>query len=51
MQERIDELEENVSGKYDEIKNLESQLGLAKAEYRGLEAEMSVINQVCINLI
>lgn len=46
FEERVNELETDVSAKYDNIKTLESQLGLAKAEYRGLEAEMTVINQV-----
>lgn len=46
FEERVNELEIDVSAKYDNIKTLESQLGLAKAEYRGLEAEMTVINQV-----
>ncbi|GLV46664.1 uncharacterized protein CBL_11493 [Carabus blaptoides fortunei] len=46
FEERVNELETDVSTKYDNIQTLESQLGLAKAEYRGLEAEMSVINQL-----
>lgn len=43
---RITELEKDNSEKYDTINNLESNLGLARAEYRDLQAEMSVINQV-----
>ncbi|KAF7282782.1 hypothetical protein GWI33_001930 [Rhynchophorus ferrugineus] len=44
--ERIDELEEMNSKKYDEIKALESNLGLANAESRQHQAELTVINQL-----
>jgi transposase-like protein len=44
--ETIERLEEENSSKYDEIKNLESNLGLTKAECRQYQAELSVINQV-----
>lgn len=43
---RIEELEEKDSTKYDLIKNLESQLGLSKAECKELQSEMAVINQL-----
>lgn len=46
LQERVEELEKDVSDKYDKVQHLDSQFGLAKAECRGLQAEMSVINQV-----
>ena len=48
LNENLERLEEENSKKYDEIKNLESNLGLTKAECRQYEAELSVINQVCI---
>ncbi|KAH0814699.1 hypothetical protein GEV33_008091 [Tenebrio molitor] len=44
--ETIERLEEENSSKYDEIKNLESNLGLTKAECRQYQAELSVINQL-----
>lgn len=46
LEERIAALEGENSKKYDHITNLESNLGLAKAECRQLQAEMAVINQV-----
>ncbi|XP_044256866.1 probable DNA double-strand break repair Rad50 ATPase [Tribolium madens] len=44
--ENLARLEEDNSKKYDEIKNLESNLGLTKAECRQYQAELSVINQL-----
>lgn len=44
--ERIVELEEVNSNNYDEIKTLESNFGLAKAESRQYQAELAVINQL-----
>lgn len=44
--ERIKELEEDSSNKYDQIKSLESDLGLAKAESRQYQSELTVINQL-----
>ncbi|GJQ83729.1 hypothetical protein Trydic_g20605 [Trypoxylus dichotomus] len=46
LTERITELEEDNSKKYDKIVGLESNLGLAKAECKELHAEMDVINQL-----
>ncbi|KRT79200.1 hypothetical protein AMK59_8292, partial [Oryctes borbonicus] len=46
LTERITELEEDNSKKYDKIVNLDSNLGLAKAECKELHAEMEVINQL-----
>ncbi|KAJ8982154.1 hypothetical protein NQ317_011300 [Molorchus minor] len=46
LQERIELLETDNSGKYDEIKTLESNLGLSKAESRQYQAELAVINQL-----
>lgn len=46
--ENLSRLEEENSKKYDEIKNLESNLGLTKAECRQYQAELSVINQVSV---
>lgn len=43
---RVDELETENSKNYDEIKTLESNFGLAKAESRQYQAELTVINQV-----
>lgn len=39
-------METETSSKYDTIKNLESQLGLSRAECKELQAEMGVINQL-----
>ncbi|XP_060519891.1 cilia- and flagella-associated protein 58 [Cylas formicarius] len=44
--ERISELEASNSRQYDEIKSLESNLGLAKAECRQYQAELTAINQL-----
>ncbi|XP_030767729.1 cingulin [Sitophilus oryzae] len=46
FEERIVELEELNSKNYDEIKSLESNLGLSKAECRQYQAELTVINQL-----
>ncbi|XP_044735061.1 myosin-10-like [Chrysoperla carnea] len=46
LEQRINELETDVSQKYDNISSLESNLGLSKAECRGLKHEMAVINQL-----
>lgn len=46
LQERITELEDDNSKKYDEIKQLESNVGFAKAESRQYQAELTVINQL-----
>lgn len=46
--ERITELEEDNSKKYDKIVSLESNLGFSKAECNELHAEMEVINQVSV---
>lgn len=46
LEERIAALEVDNSKKYDQITALESNLGLAKAECRQVQAEMAVINQV-----
>ncbi|XP_018575529.1 myosin-10 [Anoplophora glabripennis] len=46
LEERIRILEEDSSKKYDEIKTLESNLGLTKAESRQYQAELTVINQL-----
>lgn len=46
LQERITEIEDENSKKYDEIKQLESNVGLAKAESRQYQAELTVINQL-----
>lgn len=46
LQERIDVLETENSDKYDEIKSLESNLGLANAETRQYQAELAAINQL-----
>lgn len=46
LQSRIEELETENSTKYDTINNLQSNLGLSKAECKELQAEMAVINQV-----
>ncbi|XP_066151114.1 early endosome antigen 1 [Euwallacea fornicatus] len=45
-EERVAELENQNSQRYDEIKSLESNLGLAKAESRQYQAELAVINQL-----
>ncbi|KAK9693092.1 hypothetical protein QE152_g34433 [Popillia japonica] len=46
LTERVTELEEDNSNKYDKIVNLDSNLGLAKAECKEMHAEMEVINQL-----
>nr|CAI5853434.1 unnamed protein product [Callosobruchus analis] len=46
LQERMDKVEADNSKKYDDIKHLESNLGLAKAESRQYQAELTVINQL-----
>ncbi|EEZ99674.1 uncharacterized protein LOC107397693 [Tribolium castaneum] len=46
LEENLARLEEDNSKKYDEIKSLESNLGLTKAECRQYQAELSVINQL-----
>ncbi|RZC40126.1 Macoilin domain containing protein [Asbolus verrucosus] len=46
LAENLERLEEENSKKYDEIKTLESNLGLTKAECRQYQAELSVINQL-----
>ncbi|KAH1004267.1 hypothetical protein HUJ04_004046 [Dendroctonus ponderosae] len=45
-EERISELEDINSQKYDQIKALESNLGLTTAESRQYQAELTVINQL-----
>ncbi|CAH0545844.1 unnamed protein product [Brassicogethes aeneus] len=44
--ERITQLETENSNKYDEIKSLQSDYGLSKAECREYQAELAVINQL-----
>lgn len=51
LQERITELDNSNSKKYDEIKALESNLGLAKAESRQYQSELAVINQLFSEII
>ncbi|KAJ8939530.1 hypothetical protein NQ314_011097 [Rhamnusium bicolor] len=46
LEQRNTRLEEDNSKKYDEIKMLESNLGLTKAESRQYQAELTVINQL-----
>lgn len=46
MKERVAQLEEDNSKKYDTILSLESNLGIARAETKEIQAEMDVINQV-----
>ncbi|KAJ8951638.1 hypothetical protein NQ318_012308 [Aromia moschata] len=46
LDERMNLLEADNSKKYDEIKTLESNLGLSKAECRQYQAELAVINQL-----
>ncbi|KAI4469633.1 hypothetical protein MML48_1g13324 [Holotrichia oblita] len=46
LTERVTELEVDNSNKYDKIVNLDSNLGLAKAECKEMHAEMEVINQL-----
>ncbi|XP_023023381.2 uncharacterized protein [Leptinotarsa decemlineata] len=46
LKERISELENDNSQKYDEIKTLESNLGLSRAECKQLQAELAVINRL-----
>ncbi|XP_057661706.1 uncharacterized protein LOC130897114 isoform X1 [Diorhabda carinulata] len=46
LDERISQLELDNSKKYDEIKTLESNLGLSKAENREYQEELAVINQL-----
>ncbi|KAF2899573.1 hypothetical protein ILUMI_06602 [Ignelater luminosus] len=46
LEARVDELEKENWKKYDIVIDLESQLGLTKAECGELKAEMSVINQL-----
>lgn len=46
LDERISQLELDNSKKYDEIKTLESNLGLSKAENRQYQEELAVINQL-----
>nr|CAH7742815.1 unnamed protein product [Callosobruchus chinensis] len=46
LQERMNKADADNSKKYDEIKHLESNLGLAKAESRQYQAELTVINQL-----
>ncbi|XP_050312067.1 uncharacterized protein LOC126747453 [Anthonomus grandis grandis] len=46
LEERISQLEGQNSANYDEIKSLESNLGLSKAESRQYQAELAVINQL-----
>ncbi|KAG5879174.1 hypothetical protein JTB14_037432 [Gonioctena quinquepunctata] len=46
LEDRISELETDNSKKYDEIKTLESNLGLSKAESKQFQAELAVINQL-----
>nr|XP_023023381.1 myosin heavy chain, striated muscle [Leptinotarsa decemlineata] len=46
LKERISELEHDNSQKYDEIKTLESNLGLSRAECKQLQAELAVINRL-----
>lgn len=51
LEERIAVLEGDNSKKYDQITALESSLGLAKAECRQVQAEITVINQVSNEII
>ncbi|KAL3274927.1 hypothetical protein HHI36_019705 [Cryptolaemus montrouzieri] len=51
LQERIENLEKSNSDKYDSIKTLESSLGLAKAEGRQYQAELTVINQLFSHIL
>ncbi|XP_017786049.1 PREDICTED: uncharacterized protein PFB0145c isoform X1 [Nicrophorus vespilloides] len=44
--QRIAELEEENSKKYDEINNLQSNLGLSKADCKELQGEIDIINQL-----
>lgn len=46
LEERLAQLEEDNSKKYDEIKQLESNVGLIKAESHQYQAELTVINQL-----
>lgn len=46
LEDRIKTVEGDNSKKYDEIKTLESNLGLSKAESRQYQAELTVINQL-----
>ncbi|XP_072399840.1 uncharacterized protein [Diabrotica undecimpunctata] len=46
LESRLSELQHDNSKKYDEIKNLESNFGLSKAESRQYQAELAVINQL-----
>lgn len=51
MENRISELETDNSQKSDTIRNLESNLGLSKAEYRDLQSEMAAINQLFSHIL
>ncbi|KAK9878024.1 hypothetical protein WA026_020650 [Henosepilachna vigintioctopunctata] len=51
LQERVQQLEKDDSHKYDTIKSLESNLGLAKAECRQFQAELTVINQLFSHIL